>query len=239
MRIRTVKPEFWQNEELAACSPETRLLAIGLLNHADDEGYFKAHPALVKAAIFPFSDDALNVGGLLAELSTVGYIRLGTGSDGHAYGHITRFTAHQRVNRPNPSKIKDACDFSESSVKTQCGVTAGMEQGTGKGKNMCPEPKSSAAGPKKPNIEFDFETGKFVNVDSERDIAHWDEAYPATDVSREIKAAADWLMSNPTKKKKNYRRFLSNWLSRAQEHGGGRRHPRGPDANAARGKVVT
>jgi len=29
-----------------------------------------------------------------------------------------------------------------------------------------------------------------------------------------------WLLSNPEKKKKNYRRFITNWLSRSQEKGG-------------------
>ena len=29
-----------------------------------------------------------------------------------------------------------------------------------------------------------------------------------------------WLISNPNKRKKNYRRFITNWLSRSQEKGG-------------------
>ncbi|KKK60207.1 hypothetical protein LCGC14_3026700, partial [marine sediment metagenome] len=37
-RIRTVKPDFWTSEDVAAVSRNARLLFIGLLNFADDVG---------------------------------------------------------------------------------------------------------------------------------------------------------------------------------------------------------
>ena len=52
-RIRTIKPEFWRNEALSNISSEACLLAIGLLNHCDDEGYFNANPKLVESDVFP------------------------------------------------------------------------------------------------------------------------------------------------------------------------------------------
>jgi len=45
-------------------------------------------------------------------------------------------------------------------------------------------------------------------------------AYPACDIERQAAAAGEWIIANPTKQKKNYHRFLCNWLSRAQEKGG-------------------
>lgn len=42
-------------------------------------------------------------------------------------------------------------------------------------------------------------------------------AYPAIDVPREIAAGEAWLVANPANRKKKGDRFLSNWLSRAQE----------------------
>lgn len=137
-RIRTVKPEFWQDEDLAALNPFTQLLAIGLLNHADDHGYFKAHKALVKAAVFPFSEPSLNIHGMLTELSNINYISLFQGADGKPYGHINSFGKHQKVNRPTPSKIEPLRQFTEDSVSVHGGLTAGTgnreqgkEQGTG------------------------------------------------------------------------------------------------------------
>jgi hypothetical protein len=105
-RIRTIKPDFWQHEELAALPALTRLLAIGLLNYADDEGYFRATPALIRAAIFPF-EDSLNVHGMLMELSSTGYLELFETSEGKQFGRITKFTTHQKVSHPQPSQIKE------------------------------------------------------------------------------------------------------------------------------------
>jgi len=117
-RIRTVKPEFWLNEELAALSPDTRLLAIGVLNHSDDEGYFRATPQILKAAIFPYSDDSTNIPRMLQDLSCAGYLRLGTGTDGKRYGHVINFLKHQRVDKPKPSEIKGMLQFDEDSKTT-------------------------------------------------------------------------------------------------------------------------
>ena len=45
------------------------------------------------------------------------------------------------------------------------------------------------------------------------------EAYPAVMVAQEIDRARLWMDDNPTKRKQNVRRFLSNWISRRQEKG--------------------
>jgi hypothetical protein len=56
---------------------------------------------------------------------------------------------------------------------------------------------------------------------SDEDIKNWTEAYPACAVPRQLKAMEEWLISNPKKAvKSNWRRFITNWLSRAQDRGG-------------------
>ena len=105
-RIRTIKPEFWLDEDLATVSSDAALLAIGLLNISDDEGFFNANAALVKAAIFPIRETSSNVTGLLLELSRVGYIGLFSGSDSKSYGQVTNFSVHQVISHAKPSKIK-------------------------------------------------------------------------------------------------------------------------------------
>ncbi len=116
MRIRTVKPEFWSNEDLARVSAETALLAIGLLNFSDDEGYFHANPQLIQSAIFPLRKLSMNVHGMLIELLCIGYIRVHREVEkGKVYGHVVNFTKHQKVCRPYPSRIKDLCKFIDDS----------------------------------------------------------------------------------------------------------------------------
>jgi hypothetical protein len=131
-RIRTVKPEFWQSESLATLDPMTRLLAIGLLNHSDDEGYFRATPALIRAAVFPF-DDSANIPRMIQELSSAGFLRIGTADDGRQYGWIVNFLKHQRVDKPKQSEIKDLCEFQDDS-KIVPGVIHDPSKGERKGK---------------------------------------------------------------------------------------------------------
>ena len=69
---------------------------------------------------------------------------------------------------------------------------------------------------KKPQIDFDWSSYSFKNI-TENDIKLWQKAYPAIDIEQEINKAASWLAANPKNKKKNYRRFLTNWFSRAQD----------------------
>ncbi len=55
-----------------------------------------------------------------------------------------------------------------------------------------------------------------------QDMEIWRTIGPACDIEMELKKAAVWVRDNPQKGvKKNYRKFLSNWISRAQERGGG------------------
>jgi len=72
---------------------------------------------------------------------------------------------------------------------------------------------------KPPKITFNFETKKWENITSD-DIQIWKDAYPACDVRAELRKMKAWLLANPDKRKKNYKRFIINWLSRQQDRGG-------------------
>jgi len=71
-------------------------------------------------------------------------------------------------------------------------------------------------------VTWDAETGLFGNID-EAQRSRWAAAYPAVDLDQAIAAAGNWLMDNPTRRKKNLARFLSNWMARTQERGGSKR----------------
>lgn len=98
-RIRTIKPEFWTDEDMSEVSEAACLLAIGLLNYADDEGYFNANPKLIKAAIFPIREQSGSIPVLMRELYSVGYISLFSGHDGKIYGLVNNFAKHQVINK--------------------------------------------------------------------------------------------------------------------------------------------
>lgn len=105
VRIRTVKPEFWQSESNSRLRRDTRLLFVGLLNLADDEGRFRAHPGFIAGQVFPFDDDAREVTATgLAELERAGKVRRYT-AGGDTYGVVTKFGEHQKVDKRYPSKL--------------------------------------------------------------------------------------------------------------------------------------
>jgi hypothetical protein len=141
MRIRTIKPELWQNEGLATLDVFTFLLAIGLLNYADDEGYFNANPALIRAALFPLRDVSGMIPVGLHGLEKLGYIRIFPAENGRSYGHITNFLKHQVINKSKCSKLKELAEkahatgavLSESGSQTEL-LPSGSgirEQGSG------------------------------------------------------------------------------------------------------------
>lgn len=77
-RIRSLKPECWQDEALGSVSRDARLLFVGLITQADDSGRLKAATALVRSQIFPYDADLPleTVDGWLSELHAAGLISL-------------------------------------------------------------------------------------------------------------------------------------------------------------------
>lgn len=153
-RIRTIKPEFWTDEDMAEVSEAACLLAIGLLNYADDEGFFNANPKLIKAAVFPIREPSVTIPVMLRELSNQGYLTLFSTSDSKHFGMISNFAKHQVVNKPRPSKIRELELLPYNYGSTTGGLPLGMDQGSGNGKetpslraNEISEPSGVSAGP--------------------------------------------------------------------------------------------
>jgi len=142
MRIRTIKPEFWQNETIALLPEFTRLLAIALLNYADDYGYFMANHKLIHGNLFPFEDDSEKIPRSIQDLSRVGYLELGIDSKGRSVARVVNFDKHQRVDKPKLSIIKP--DFTiqdQSKINPRSIQDASQEEGKGIGREMEKERK--------------------------------------------------------------------------------------------------
>lgn len=56
-RIRTIKPEFWEDEKIGKLPIPCRLFFIGCWNFADDFGVIKGNAALLKSQIFPYDEN--------------------------------------------------------------------------------------------------------------------------------------------------------------------------------------
>lgn len=104
-RIRTIKPEMWQDEKVGGLSVGARLLFVGLISMADDEGRFRALPAAIVGHCFPYDDDAARkLDRWLAEIESTGML-VRYEVDGKPYAAIKGWSRHQKVNRPSPSDL--------------------------------------------------------------------------------------------------------------------------------------
>jgi hypothetical protein len=105
-RIRTIKPESWQDENLGGrVGRDARLLFWVLVSLADDDGRFRALPSLIVGHGYPYDDDALTLlPRWLDELAGAGLVVL-YAVDGMRYGALPGFTEHQRIDRPSPSDL--------------------------------------------------------------------------------------------------------------------------------------
>lgn len=116
MRIRTIKPEFWQSERLATLPRDARLLFIGLWGMADDHGRFRAHPSLIRAELFPYDVDT-DVPAWLGALEQLGLVQLYL-SGGQHYGLVVGFREHQKIDRRWASRLPPPPELGEPHPKT-------------------------------------------------------------------------------------------------------------------------
>lgn len=105
-RIRSLKPDCWQDTAVGRISREARLLFIGLITQADDEGRLNAEPRLLRSQIFPLDEDlqTTEVEAWLGELEDEGLI-VAYSAKRDTYIYLSGFTENQRISHPKVSKL--------------------------------------------------------------------------------------------------------------------------------------
>lgn len=107
-RIRTVKPEFWEDEVVGLLPRDARLLFISTFNMADDEGLLRWTPAYIKASAFMYDDDLTlkHVEELMGMVTDAGLLFPYIGGVARQQmAVVVNFRKHQRINRPQKSKL--------------------------------------------------------------------------------------------------------------------------------------
>jgi hypothetical protein len=102
-RIRTIKPEAFASESLAAVSLSAERTFFGLLTQADDHGRFRDQPAVIAGLLWSLRPDhgPLGVEDDLTQLATADLICRYEGDGGKRYLHIVTWKLHQKINRPS------------------------------------------------------------------------------------------------------------------------------------------
>jgi hypothetical protein len=107
-----MKPEFWESETMALCSHEARLLMLGLVSNADDEGRVRASGLQIRRFVYPHDDGELgrpqttvaDIERWRDELASRDLVTLYQVS-GKLYGHLPGWQEHQRVDHPGKSYL--------------------------------------------------------------------------------------------------------------------------------------
>lgn len=94
MRIRTIKPEFFKHDGIAALPAITRILFVGLWSLADCEGRLEDRPKRIKAEVLPY--DEIDVESALSDLARAGFIVRYSNSDLKLI-EVVSFKNHQRI----------------------------------------------------------------------------------------------------------------------------------------------
>lgn len=106
-RIRTIKPSFWGDEAVAELSRDARLVLIGLISSADDEGRFLASNSAIVGYLFPHDDiSPTKLRRWLDEIEKAGIVRFYS-VNRREYGAFPKWSKHQKINRPQPSALPE------------------------------------------------------------------------------------------------------------------------------------
>ncbi|MBU6530966.1 hypothetical protein [Streptomyces mayonensis] len=124
-RIRTIKPEAFVSESLAAVSLTAERTFFGLLTQADDQGRHRDHAAIIAGQLWVLRPEHTPgaVEHDLAQLADAGLICRYKGPGDKRYLHIVTWRQHQKINRPSASRLP-ACTHHDTQARTAPSVDA-------------------------------------------------------------------------------------------------------------------
>lgn len=129
MRIRTIKPSFFKDEEIADLPPLCRLLFQGLWLMADAQGRLEDRPRRIKAECLPYDD--VDVDEMLQLLHDRRFI-VRYEVDGRACIYVRNFLKHQRLSGKEAEVKSELPAFDEAMGKQRGsnGEAMGKQRGS-------------------------------------------------------------------------------------------------------------
>lgn len=234
-RMRTLKPSFFSNDQLAEVHPLGRLLFQGLWCMADREGRLEDRPKRIKAEILPY--DTCNIERLLDDLKARSFIlRYEIGED--RFIQVVNFAKHQNphVKEP-PSTIPAPDEHCAGPVPPPNGhhdgpssyarvLSHGLQEQ--EQEQSSSSAADAAAEEERPSLEPVFSTdeqetvdlvaGLLVPIGLSAQPRFWRkvlDTYQALDLEAEAMAMADWLRRH--RKRVCSTAFVLNWLKSSAE----------------------
>lgn len=104
MTRRMIDSGMWSNENFAALPAMARLLQVGIINHADDQGRIKAHPAYLRSQIFPYDDVSIDDVRKWLQTITQNGTAIVYEVDGKEYLQLVKWWDYQSLQYASPSE---------------------------------------------------------------------------------------------------------------------------------------
>jgi len=106
-RKRMIHRDIWESYEIKQCNFRQRLLFIGLITIADDEGRLKADSGILKGNLFPFDNfSSKTIETDLQFLDSINLIHYySNGTTSNKYVEIITWKKYQKVDHPVESNI--------------------------------------------------------------------------------------------------------------------------------------
>ena len=119
MRIRTIKPEWLDDERLVLAPATARVLSVSLIVMADDAGRGRANVTMLAARVFPGETcPRTTAADSLACLVSARFVEVYE-VDGQTYYQIRNWAKHQKIDRPKRSQLPPPpCNVAESKDST-------------------------------------------------------------------------------------------------------------------------
>lgn len=222
-RIRSIKPGFWEDEKIGALPIPCRLFFIGTWNLADDEGVFRANPAILKSKIFPY-DENLRISEINKWLDALVKARMliPISYNSESYYAIRTFRNHQTFDARYPNNLipKEIVEEVLSgdkqpdahSMRTQCvpGVHPARER-EGEYNNICANSDElTVNAPDKNDISFDTAWDLYgKKKDRKRAEARWGKL-TLEEKKKALEHIPDYVKSTPdVQYRKNFLTYIS------------------------------
>lgn len=204
-RIRTIKPEFFDDEDIARLSFPARLAFAGLWTQADREGRLADRPARLKARLFPYDD--VDIDALLGELVDLKFIERYE-VDGARFIQVRTFGKHQHVHIKEPaSTIPAPCENGASTGRAPVEpvglltLDSGLLEGKGK----------DSSGDE--DADFDLFWEAYPRKDAKVDARKaWKTLKPSDAMVTHIVKAVEKQARSPGWRDRNYIPLPASWL---------------------------
>ena len=223
MPNRIIKESICTSDSIDLLTPFEETVFYRLIVNCDDYGRMDARPKILAAKLFPLKDiRAKQMEDALRKLTSAELVTLYK-VDGKPFLQMNTWDRHQRVRNsvpkyPSPEQADDDCGELPR-VAASCRELRPESNPIQSNPNPNPNPiyctEQTDVGSV---LNLPLNDGTLFGITQDQ-INKWVELYPAVDIMQELRNMRGWLDGNPKKRKtKNgILRFVTGWLSRAQD----------------------